>query len=184
MLVVELTTAIQGPAAGQYLRDMGADVIKIEPPTGDGNRHGRGFQNKLPKNGLESQFVSVNLGKRSLSLDVKDPESMSVVQQLISRADVFLANFIQRALNDLGLSYTELKQRNPKLIYAVCSGFGPVGPLAAKKGFDGAVQARGGIVNITGTDEMPIMVGDTVADTLGAVQFALGITTALLGRER
>ena len=71
MLVVELTTAIQGPAAGQYLRDMGAEVLRIEAATGDGSRHGRGFNNTLPRMGLEAQFISCNLGKKSLALDLK-----------------------------------------------------------------------------------------------------------------
>ena len=119
MLVVEWTTAIQGPAAGQYLRDMGAEVIKIEGPTGDGNRHGRGTQNDTPRVGLEPQFVSCNLGKKSLSVDVKHPESLEVINKLLDKADVFLANFTQRALDDLGLGYEVLKARNPGLVYAV-----------------------------------------------------------------
>ena len=183
MLVVEWTTAIQGPAAGQYLRDMGAEVIKIEGPTGDGNRHGRGTQNDTPRVGLEPQFVSCNLGKKSLSVDVKHPESLEVINKLLDKADVFLANFTQRALDDLGLGYEVLKARNPGLVYAVrtaphrtppptrchtslskgsvrqvCSGFGPVGPLATRKGFDGAAQAFGGIVASTGTEDTPVMV--------------------------
>ena len=121
--VVEWTTAVQGPAAGQYLRDMGASVIKIEGPVGDGNRHGRGTQNNLvsastvdlalrasrarvgltcgvrlcrpsrqPRVGLEPQFVSVNMGKRSLSIDMKDPASMAVVLRLLEDADVFVSD--------------------------------------------------------------------------------------------
>ena len=107
---------------------------------------------KWPRNGLESQFVSVNLGKRSVSLDLKDPDSLEVLKKLIDTADVFLANFTQRALDDLGLDYESLKARNKMLIYAVCSGFGPLGPQAAKKGFDGAAQAQGGVVSITGSE--------------------------------
>jgi len=161
-LVVELTTAIQGPAAGQYLRDMGAEVIKIEPATGDNSRHGRGFQNTLPRMGMEAQFTSANLGKKSLALNMKDPESKSVVLQLLAKADVFLANYTERALDDLGLGYGQLKELNPRIIHAVCSGFGPIGPLAQRKGFDGAAQAFGGIISATGTEEAPVMVGGAV----------------------
>jgi len=143
-----------------------------------------GEQNNLPRVALGSQFSACNLGKRSLSLDVKHPESMAVILALLERCDVFLANFTQRALDDLGLSYASLKVRNPRLIYAVCSGFGPTGPLAGKKGFDGAAQARGGILSITGTEDMPVLSGDATADTGGAIQLALGIMTALLARER
>jgi crotonobetainyl-CoA:carnitine CoA-transferase CaiB-like acyl-CoA transferase len=183
-LVVELTTAIQGPAAGQYLRDMGAEVIKIEPATGDNSRHGRGFQNTLPRMGMEAQFTSANLGKKSLALNMKDPESKSVVLQLLAKADVFLANYTERALDDLGLGYGQLKELNPRIIHAVCSGFGPIGPLAQRKGFDGAAQAFGGIISATGTEEAPVMVGGAVADFGGATQLALGIMTALFRRER
>lgn len=109
---------------------------------------------------------------------------MGVILRLLEKADVFLANFTQRALDDLGLSYERLKALNPRLIYAVCSGFGPKGPLASKKGFDGAAQARGGLISITGMDDVPIIAGDAVADTAGAMQLALGIMTALVARER
>ena len=124
------------------------------------------------------------MGKKSLSIDMKHEESMDVVLKLLEKADVFLANFTQRALDDLGLTYEVAKARNPEIIYAVCSGFGPTGPLAGKKGFDGAAQARGGIVSITGPDAEPVMIGDVVADTGGGVQLALGIMTALYSRER
>ena len=124
------------------------------------------------------------MGKKSLSIDMKHEESMEVVLKLLEKADVFLANFTQRALDDLGLTYEVAKARNPEIIYAVCSGFGPTGPLAGKKGFDGAAQARGGIVSITGPDAEPVMIGDVVADTGGGVQLALGIMTALYSRER
>ena len=127
--VVEVTTAVQGPAAGQYLRDMGAEVIKVEGPIGDGNRHGLGVQNSLPRIGMGTQFVSVNMGKRSLSLDLKHPESIEVVLRLLETADIFLGNFTQRALDVLGLSYKAVQARNAKIIYA-CSGqrFRPSGP--------------------------------------------------------
>ena len=134
MLVVEWTTAIQGPAAGQYLRDMGAEVIKIEGPTGDGNRHGRGTQNDTPRVGLEPQFVSCNLGKKSLSVDVKHPESLEVINKLLDKADVFLANFTQRALDDLGLGYEVLKARNPGLVYAVRTAPEPRHPASSVTG--------------------------------------------------
>ena len=88
---------------------MGASVIKIEGPVGDGNRHGRGTQNDTPRAGLEPQFVSVNMGKRSLSIDMKDPASFAVVMRLLETADVFLANFTQRALDSAGLDYETVR---------------------------------------------------------------------------
>ena len=181
--VVEFTTAIQGPAAGQYLANMGADVIKIEGVTGDGNRHGVGWDNFNPRTQMAAQFVSCNMGKRSIALDVKDPTSFEVMKKLIDSADVFLVNFTEQALERLGLSYDALKSRNPKLILAICSGFGGKGPDRTKKGFDGAAQARGGIIAVTGTPEQNYIPGGTIADTTGATHMALGIMTALFARQ-
>ena len=115
---------------------------------------------------------------------LKDPESKSVVLRALEKADVFLANYTQRALDDLGLGYAALKATNPRIVYAVCNGFGSAGPMAERKGFDGAAQAYGGIVSATGTEETPVMVGGAVADFGGAVQLALGVMTALFRRER
>ena len=151
---------------------------------GDGPRHFRGIGNKLPRGQMSPQFAAFNLGKRSISLDLKHELSRQVLVKLLDTADVFLANYTQRALDNLGLSFKEVHTRNPKLVYATASGYGPKGPLAKTKGLDGAAQALSGLVSLTGYPEEPMMVGDIVADTGGAIQLALAVVTALVARER
>jgi len=183
--VVEMATAIQGPAAGLYLSDMGADVIKVEPPAGDANRYMRGVGNQLPADALGPQFIAMNRGKRSLAVDVHTDAGGKAVHQLIRSADVFLSNFRDEALQRMGMGQATLTELQPKLIYAIVNGYGPKGPDAGKSMLDGAAQARGGLVNATGpTDGMPMPAGAAIADTAGAMQFALGIMTALVARER
>lgn len=183
--VIEMTIAIQGPAAGLYLRDMGADVIKVEPPIGDLSRYYRGINNSLPEEALGSQFVAMNRGKCSVCVDIYSEQGLEAVKRLIASADVFLSNYRQITLDRMGLSYETVRAINPKLIYAVANGFGPEGPDADKTMLDGAAIARGGLASMTGpADGSPMAPGATIADTAGAMQFALGIVTALVARER
>ena len=142
--VVEMAIAVQGPAAAVYLSDMGADVIKIERPGGDASRFHRGVHNPLPVGTPGPQFVAANRGKRSVTLDVKSEKGRGAILRLLDRADVFVSNFREAALERMGFGYDVLAQRNPRLIYGVASGFGPVGPDAGKAMVDGAGQARGG----------------------------------------
>ncbi len=183
--VVEMTVAIQGPAAGMYLADMGADVIKIEPPVGDSNRYHRGTGDALAPGALSSQFTAMNRGKRSLPIDVHHPLGQKALAGLIASADVFLTNYREDALERMGVDYATLHARHPRLIYASVTGWGRQGPDAAKSMLDGAAQARGGIVSMIGSpDGPPTLPGVPLADTAGAMQFALGIMTALFARER
>jgi len=183
--VVEMATAIQGPGAGVFLADMGAEVIKVEPPVGDGSRYHRGANNTLPADVMNSQFISMNRGKRSVCVDIHTPLGRDVVERLLAQSDVFMTNFRTSALTRMGLDYPTLHARHPRLIHASVNGFGPRGPDADKAMLDGAAQARGGVIAITGPADGPAMPpGAAIADTAGAMQFALGITTALLARER
>jgi crotonobetainyl-CoA:carnitine CoA-transferase CaiB-like acyl-CoA transferase len=183
--VVEMATALQGPAAGGFFADMGAEVIRVEPPEGDASRYHRGVNNFHPEGTPGTQFIATSRGKRSVCLDIHSPLGLEAVYRLVARADVFLSNYRESALERLGLGYAELHRRNPRLIYGVASGFGDRGPDADKGMVDGAAQARGGIVNVTGpADGPPMMPGTTLADTAGAMQLALGIVTALVTRER
>lgn len=182
--VVEMAIAIQGPAAGLYLRDMGAEVIKVEPPIGDLSRYHRGVNNDLPAEALGSQFIAMNRGKKSVCLDIHTPLGQETVKRLLREADVFLSNFRAPALEKMGLGYRQVKAMNPRLIYATVNGFGPLGPDADKSMLDGAAIARGGLASMTGLpDGGPIAPGAAIADTAGAMQFALGIVTALAARE-
>jgi crotonobetainyl-CoA:carnitine CoA-transferase CaiB-like acyl-CoA transferase len=183
--VVELGTAIQGPAAALFLSDMGAEVIKIEPPTGEANRAHRGVSNPFAPDAHSSQFVAGNRGKKSLWLDANGERGRAAILRLLETADVFVSNFRQSALDKMCYGYAALRARNPRLIYAVVNGFGPEGALSDKAMVDCAAQARGGLVSLTGRpDGPPTLPGAAIADTAGAMQFALGIMTALVARER
>jgi crotonobetainyl-CoA:carnitine CoA-transferase CaiB-like acyl-CoA transferase len=183
--VLEMTTAIQGPAAALYLRDMGADVIKVEPPLGDGSRYHRGVNNTLPPEAHGAQFIAMNRGKRSVCVDIHTALGRDVVMRLLAETDVFLTNFRTSALLRMGLDYPTLRVRHPRLIHASVNGFGARGPAADKAMIDGAAQARGGLMSLSGAqDGDPMPPGATIADTAGALQFALGIMTALFVRER
>ena len=176
--VVEVGRAIQGPVAGQYLADMGADVIKVEPALGDPNRMLR-----AEESGFGTQFVSANRGKRSLWLDLRLESSLEIVRQLVDGSDVFLSNYLEPSLVAMGLGYEQLRARNDEIVYALVNGYGPAGPDATKHMLDGSAAARGGLYTVTGpSDGGPMMPGAVIADTAGAMQLALGITTALAGR--
>ena len=183
--VVEMGTAIQGPLAGVYLSDMGAEVIKIEPPVGDASRFHRGVGNSTPPESQSAMFIAGNRGKRSVCLDLHAGAGLEVARRLIDRADVFMSNYRASFLDRLGLDYDGLAERHPKLIYAVVNGFGPLGPDADRPMVEGAAQARGGLASLCGpADGLPMPAGATIADAAGAMQFALAIVTALLARER
>jgi crotonobetainyl-CoA:carnitine CoA-transferase CaiB-like acyl-CoA transferase len=183
--VVEMAVAVQGPAAALYLRDMGAEVIKVEPPLGDASRYGRGRGNEAAQGTIGPQYVSVNRGKRSVCVDISTDEGILVVHRLLENADVFLTNYREPALVKMGLGYDDIKSRYPKLVYASVNGFGPAGPDADKAMLDGVAATRGGLVNHTGyPDRPPSLAGAIVIDTSGAMQLALGVMTALVARER
>ena len=183
--VVELASAVQGPAAGLYLRDMGAELLKVEPPIGDSSRHGRNRNNETPEGTYGPQFVAVNRGKRSLSIDLTTDLGKKALHRLLERADVLLTNYRMPALKKLGFDYETLHSIYPDLIYANVNGFGPEGPDADKAMLDGAAVARGGMLSLTGKKgELPVLLGSVVGDTGGAMQLALGVLTALLARER
>lgn len=183
--VVEMTVAVQGPAAGLYLRDMGAEVIKVEPPLGDASRYGRGRQNETPDGTMGPQFVAVNRGKRSVCVDLTTGEGRDVVSRLLESADVFLTNYREPALEKMGFDYDSLHSKNPDLVYGSVNGFGPKGTDADKAMLDGVAASRGGLVHHTGyPDHEPTLTGASLVDTAGAMQLALGIMTALLARER
>ena len=183
--VVELASAVQGPAAGLYLRDMGAELLKVEPPIGDSSRHGRNRNNETPAGTYGPQFVAVNRGKRSLSIDLTTDLGKKALHRLLEQADVLLTNYRMPALKKLGFDYETLHTIYPDLIYANVNGFGPQGPDADKAMLDGAAVARGGMLSLTGKKgELPVLLGSVVGDTGGAMQLALGVLTALLARER
>src|SRR5262249_11152131 len=140
--VVELTSYVSGPYAGMLLADFGAEVVKIEqPPDGDPFR-------SWGSSGDNPFFASVNRNKKSVVLDLKDPQGLAQARALIERADVLVENFRSGALDRLGLGYAALRETNPGLIYCSITGFGGHGPYAQKPGYDTVGQGLGGILSL------------------------------------
>ena len=180
--VLELAHLIAGPACGMYLADMGADVVKIEQPTGgDASRSAYGTHL-----GAESAvFVTVNRNKRSVALDLARPEGLSAFDRLVARADVVLEAYRGGVAERLGIDWPRLAELNPRLVYCSLSAFGPDGPWRDKLGVDMLVQAMGGLMAVIGEpDGPPMLCGAPVLDTIGALMAGQGILTALLHRER
>lgn len=181
--VVELAIAIQGPAAGLHFANMGADVVKVEPPFGDASRYGKGVNNVLPEEVPGSQFIAMNKGKRSVVLDIHTELGIEAMRRLLARADVFISNYRSEALTRMGLDTRELVETYPRLVVGHANGFGPRGEEADKAMLDGAAQARGGLVSLTGMPgDAPMLPGAAVADHAGGMQLALGCMTALVAR--
>ena len=182
--VVELAIAIQGPAAGLHFANMGAEVIKVEPPFGDASRYGKGVGSVLPDEVPGAQFIAMNKGKRSVVLDVHTELGQRAMHELLGSADVFLTNYRGVALTRMGLDIDSLNETYPRLVVGHANGFGPQGDDTDKAMLDGAAQARGGLVSLTGMPgEAPMLPGAAVADHAGAMQLALGCMTALVARN-
>ena len=180
LLVLDATRVLAGPFAGMVLADLGAEVIKVERPgTGDDARGFGPF-----RNGVSAYFASVNRGKKSLTLDLKRPEGRDILLRLAERADVVLENFRPGVMARLGLGYAQLRERNPRLVYAACSGFGQTGPYRDRPAYDAVIQAMGGIMSITGEEGgPPVRVGASIADITAALCTVIGILGALHRRE-
>src|SRR5829696_2728957 len=176
--VLDLSRVLAGPYATMMLADLGADVLKIEhPERGDDTRHWG-----PPFAGSESAyFLSVNRNKRSAGVDLKAPEGIEKVKKLAANADVVVENMRRGALKKLGLGYEVLKGINPGIVYCSITGFGP-GPDEDRPGYDFLVQARGGIMGITGFDE-PTKVGVAIADMVCGLQAAVATLAALYRRN-
>ena len=178
--VLDLTSVLYGPYASQTLGDWGAEVIKIEPLTGDTWRYSGQFRNR----GMTGQFMAVNRNKRSLALDLKQPDGKSVLQRLIATADVLLTNIRPAALARLGFGYEACQQINPRLVYAAATGFGQDGPWAARPAFDEVIQASSGFASAMGSDDEPAFVPSLVADKICGLTLVGAVSAALVHRER
>lgn len=174
--VLDLTRVLAGPYATMLLADLGAEVIKIEQPeTGDEARNFGPF-----KNGFSLYFMSVNRGKRSVTLDLKTERGHAIFMDLLKRSDVLVENFRPGTMQKLGLDYETLRPLQPSLIYAACSGFGQTGPYATQGAYDMIIQGMGGIISITGEPEgPPVRVGTSISDITAALFTAIGILSAL-----
>lgn len=177
--VLSFTHFVQGPAAGQYLADMGADVIKVEPLQGAFER-GYGADSVFV-DGLSASFFSVNRNARSISIDLKSPRAQEIVQALLRDADVLLENYRGGVLDRLGLGYEAVKAIKPDIIYASASGWGSSGPMANAPGQDLLVQARCGLISITGDlQTAPTAPGVPIVDQHGAALMAMAISAAYI----
>jgi crotonobetainyl-CoA:carnitine CoA-transferase CaiB-like acyl-CoA transferase len=185
--VADFTRVFSGPAATQMLGDLGADVIKVEDPgTGDPARvFGIGDNSGHPLKGASAAYIALNRNKRSIGLDLKSAEGLSVARRLISASQVLVHNFRPGVMARLGLDYEDLRKDNPGLIYCEISGYGDVGPLAGRGANDLALQAHSGLMSITGTEDGEMVrCGSAVIDLHCGVIATNAILAALLHRER
>ncbi len=179
--VLELGQLIAGPFAARTLADFGADVVKVEPPgAGDPLRKWR-----LLKDGTSVWWQVQSRNKRSLALDLKDPEAQSLVRALAREADVLIENFRPGAMEGWGLGPDELLRLNPRLIMLRVSGYGQTGPMRDKPGFGVVAEAMGGLRHLTAEPgRVPVRVGVSLGDTLAALHGVIGVLMALHERQR
>jgi formyl-CoA transferase/CoA:oxalate CoA-transferase len=182
IFVLDLSRILSGPFCTMMLGDMGATVVKVEPPPrGDDTRlWGPPFIN-----GISTYFLSINRNKRSIGLNLKSPQGQEVLWKLVDRADVLVENFRPGVLDRLGFGFDAVSARNPRLIYASISGYGQTGPYRNRPGYDVVAQGESGIVDLTGEpDRQPVKVGASIADIVAGLYAYQGILLAMLARHR
>ena len=179
--IIDLSRILAGPYCTLLLAELGARVIKVEPPRqGDDAR-----QNGPFKNGKSAYYISVNRGKESIALDLKSADGRETFERLLDKADALVENFRPGTMEKLGYGWDTLHSRYPRLVYAAASGFGHSGPYSHYPAYDMVVQGLGGIMSITGHPGMPLTrVGTSVGDLAGGLYTAVALNAALLHRER
>lgn len=173
--VLEFTHAVMGPSAGLILADLGAEVIRIEPPGGDPTRHLKGMGT--------GYFPFYNRNKKSVVLDLKSPEGLDSAKSLIECSDIMIENFAPGTIDRLGLGYDQLKKSNPRLIYCSLKGFLP-GPYEKRLAMDEVVQMMSGLAYMTGPRDQPLRAGTSIIDITGGMFGVIGILSALYQRQR
>jgi CoA:oxalate CoA-transferase len=179
--VLDFTHALAGPFGTMIMTDLGAEVISVKQVDARDGTLGNGpFVN-----GRSTYRFSLDRGKKGVQIDLKKPEGLEVALRLADQSDVIAENFSVGAMERLGLGYEVVSKRNPRLIYASCTGFGQTGPYANRGALDIIVQAMSGMMSITGeADGRPMRVGASIGDTLGGTYLALGVLSALYEREQ
>jgi len=179
--VLDMSWALAGPYCTMILSDLGAEVIKVESPEG-----GDQARKNLPFiDGISSYFLSVNRGKKSVTVNLRHPRGKEIVLALAERSDILVENFRPGVMDRLGLGYPAVRECNPRIIYAACSGFGQKSPYAHRPAYDVIVQGMGGTLSITGDEDGPrVRVGFSIGDIGGGIFTALGILSALHEREK
>lgn len=181
--ILDFTRYVAGPFGTYQLALLGADVIKIEPKSGDDMRHSQ-LSPEWAAKGLGPSFLGINANKRSLTLDLTKPAAVEIVKKLTERADVVWENFRPGVMERFGLGYEALRAINPRLIYCAVSGFGQNGPERGTAAFDGKLQAMSGIMSITGhEDKGPTRAGFALCDTIGGMTAAFAVASALFQRS-
>jgi crotonobetainyl-CoA:carnitine CoA-transferase CaiB-like acyl-CoA transferase len=182
--VVDLSQVMAGPFCTMLLGDLGADVIKIEPPNGDLSRSMGGRRLQM-KGKDKAPFFALNRNKRSIVLDLKQPADLERALALVHHADVLVESFRPGVAERLGIGYDTVRTLNPRLVYASISGFGQTGPWADRPGFDLIAQGMSGVMSVTGSAETePVKCGVPVSDLAAGLYAANGIQAALFARER
>ena len=175
--VLELARVLAGPWAGQTLADLGAEVVKVESPSGDETR---GWGPPFHKDGSAAYFHSTNRGKKSIKADFRNNADLTLVKKLASKADILIENFKVGGLKKYRLDYESLNQINPKLIYCSITGFGQNGPYSNRPGYDFIIQAMGGIMDLTGEkDGLPQKPGIAYADIFTGLYSVIAIMSGL-----
>ena len=179
--VLDFTRVLAGPSAALALADMGAEVIKIEPPgQGDETRSFPPF-----RDGESHYFISINRGKKSIVIDLKSEDGVKLVKDLVMECDVLVENYRPGVMDRLGLGYETLSELNPGLIYCSISGFGLTGPLRDRPSFDIVLQALSGALSVNGEpDGLPLKLGIPLGDLVGGINGPIGILSALYERTR
>jgi len=183
--VLDLTNVLAGPFCCYQLAQLGAEVIKIEVPgTGDLARQ-LGADAELNRDLMGASFLAQNAGKRSVTLNLKNPAGKEVFHRLVGSADVVVENFRPGVMDRLKLGYADLKKLKPSLIYCAISGFGQDGPLKDNPAYDQIVQGLSGVMSVTGDKtSAPLRVGFPIADTIGGLTAAFAVAAALFRRQR
>lgn len=182
--ILDFTRYVAGPFGSYQLALLGADVIKIEPRSGDQMRRSQ-LSKEWSERGMAPSFMALNANKRSLTLDLGKPKAAEIVRRLAERADVIWENFRPGIMEKFGLGYEALSQINPRLIYCAVSGFGQSGPERQTAAFDGKMQAMSGIMSITGHEETgPTRAGFALCDTIGGMTGAFAVASALFQRAQ
>jgi formyl-CoA transferase len=179
--VLDLSRVLAGPFCTMVLGDLGADIIKVERPgSGDDTR----AWGPPWAGGESAYYLSVNRNKRSITLDIKTPEAQQIIRELADQSDIVVENFKHGTLEKLGIGYEQLSERNPRLVWATISGYGPDGPMADKPGYDFVAQGEAGIMAITGEPEGdPMKVGVAIVDVTTGLYASVAILAALRERD-
>lgn len=178
--ILDFTRVLAGPLATALLADLGAEVIKVEPPQGDDYRAIGPM-----RNGESALFTVMNRNKKSLVLDLKQPQAVALVSELVEQVDVVVENFRPGVAQRLGIGYEQLIARNPKLVYVSVSGFGQTGPYAERPAYDVIVQAMSGIMEATGDPNgPPTLVGEAISDVVAGLFASWAILAALHQTQR